>query len=232
MIKSLAAAAIALAFGSFGGPAASAHDDHVRPQAAAPLAEAYDCAVTTIAPSSGPDEAGRNGRAKLSSRLPNTALRTQCGTPVRFYDDLVKDRAVVINFMFTTCDDICPGATQNLTYVYDALGERIGEDLLMISISLDPEVDTPHALQQYDAIFGGPRAGWVYLTGHYEEIEGLRRALGVYDLDPLIDADRTQHGGVLTLGNDRTNSWAALPTMASSSELAKSILWLTRDARR
>ncbi len=232
MSRTLMAGAVALTFSALGWTATVAQENHVHTQAAEPSAEVYDCAIAAIPALHQQDDTHRKGRAKLSDRFPNIELRTQCGTPVKFFDDLVKDRTVVINFMYTTCADICPGATQNLTYVHEALGPHMGEDILMISISLDPAVDTPAVLREYDEIFGGPRPGWLYLTGDYDEIDGLRRALGVYDLDPVIDADRAQHGGILTLGNDRTNSWAALPTMANSSELAKSIIWLTRDARR
>ena len=232
MNRTLLAGAVALTLSALGWKVAVADENHTPTPATEPIAVAYDCAVATPPALRQQDDTHRKGRTKLSDRFPNIELRTQCGTPVKFYDDLVKDRAVVINFMYTTCADICPGTTQNLVYVHEALGAHMGEDMLMISISLDPAVDTPAALRQYDEIFGGPRPGWLYLTGDYDEIDGLRRALGVYDLDPVIDADREQHGGILTLGNDRTNSWAALPSMANSSELAKSIIWLTRDARR
>ncbi len=130
---------------------------------------------------------------KHSDRLPNILLRTQDNQSVRFYDDLISDRSVFINFMYTTCPLICPGTTANLVKVHALLGDRMGEDILMLSISLDPETDTPEQLKHYAGLFGDKK-GWLYLTGDYEEIDLLRHRLGVYDPHPIIDAAQTQHG--------------------------------------
>ena len=79
--------------------------------------------------------------------LPNVALVTHDGKPVRFYDDLVKDRKVVINFMYTTCaDGTCPITTANLVQVQKLLGDRVGRDVFFYSITLSPDQDTPVVL--------------------------------------------------------------------------------------
>lgn len=164
---------------------------------------------------------------KRSDHFPNIALRTQYGDEVRFYDDLVKDRIVIINLMYTTCEGICTPVTSNLTRLHKHLGKRIGRDILMLSLSIDPEVDTPERLREYARLFGD-KPGWLYLTGDYDEIDDLRRKLGVYDLDPVIDADRSQHSGIVTFGNDTANRWAALPAQMDSAGLARDITRLTR----
>lgn len=204
------------------------------PEKAAAPETAVGEACALLPPSSlGTGESDHRTRSgKVSERFPNIMLRTQCDTQVRFYDDIVKDRIVLINFMYTTCSDICPATTQNLIEVYDYLAGRMGRDMLMLSISIDPEVDTPDALMRYAVIFDGPKPGWLFLTGDYAEIDRLRRSLGVYDLDPVVDADKTQHSGILTFGNDRTNQWAALPAMMDSKGLARTILRITRDPKR
>jgi protein SCO1/2 len=69
-------------------------------------------------------------------------LRTHDGRTVRFYDDLLKDRTVTLNLMYTECCDICPGMTQNLAEVQKLLGDRVGRDIFMYSITLQPEHDT------------------------------------------------------------------------------------------
>jgi protein SCO1 len=166
---------------------------------------------------------------KPSQQLPNILLRTQGNTPVRLYDDLVKDRTIMINFMYTTCYDICPGTTGNLMRVHQQLGDRVGRDILMLSISIDPAVDTPDTLQKYAARYGGNQPGWLFLTGEADDITLLRRILGLYDPDPVIDADKTQHTGLITFGNDRTGRWAALPALMPSEELARTILRITRE---
>ena len=76
-------------------------------------------------------------------QFPNVPLFTQDGTPVRFYDDLIKGQVVLINFFFTSCPLICPRTTANLVKVEEALGERLGRDVRMISITVDPEKDKP-----------------------------------------------------------------------------------------
>src|ERR1700740_158018 len=79
--------------------------------------------------------------------FPNVVLRTQDDKPVRFYDDLVKDKAVTINFFFARCEEICPLVMANLAKVQRLLGDRVGRDLFMNSISLKPEQDTPAKLK-------------------------------------------------------------------------------------
>jgi protein SCO1/2 len=115
--------------------------------------------------------------------------------------------------------------------VHQLLGDRVGKDILMLSISIDPEADTPKALQEYCERFGGERKGWLYLTGKYDEIEALRRSLGVYDLDPVIDADKTQHSGLITFGNDKTNRWSALPALMNSEEIVEALFRITGGKR-
>ena len=115
--------------------------------------------------------------------------------------------------------------------VHRLLGDRIGRDILMLSVSIDPEHDTPEALNRYWERYGS-KPGWIYLTGDYDEIDELRRSMGVYDLDPVIDADRTQHAGLITFGNDRTNRWSALPALMDVPGIAETILRITRDNNR
>ncbi len=76
---------------------------------------------------------------------------------------------------------------------------------------------------------GGEKPGWLYLTGDYDEIESLRYKLGVYDLDPIIDADKTQHSGIITFGSYKTDRWAALPALMNSEEIAETVLRITKD---
>jgi len=156
----------------------------------------------------------------------NVPLRTQDGRRVRFYDDLVRDRAVVISFMYTRCNGSCPLTSGKLAQLQETLGDRLGRDLTFLSITLDPDHDRPAELKEYAASYGA-RNGWIFLTGSREDVEALRRNLGVRDLDPAIDRDRSQHGTVLTFGNDRTGRWAALPALGSVAFLAAAIQRIT-----
>lgn len=106
----------------------------------------------------------------------------------------------------------------------------MGRNVVMVSISIDPEIDTPEVLNQYATMHRAQRPGWYFLTGDYDEIEQLRRSLGVYDLDPVVDADKTSHSGLVTFGNDRTSRWAALPSLMDSKGLVRTILRITRES--
>src|SRR5439155_106099 len=81
------------------------------------------------------------------------------GKTVRFYDDLIRGRIVTVNFMYARCQNICPGMTSNLSMVQRALGDRVGRDIFMSSITLKPEEDTPAVLRSY-ASTHGVKPGW------------------------------------------------------------------------
>src|SRR5260221_9633098 len=142
---------------------------------------------------------GSTSRSAAGPRVgyfPNVALRTHEDKTVRFYDDLIAGKFVVINFMYTGCGEICPGMTANLVEVQRLLGERIGRDIFMYSITLQPELDTPAILRGYAETFG-VQPGWLFLTGARDDVELLRRKLGFVDPDPLVDRDLGQHIGIV-----------------------------------
>lgn len=158
--------------------------------------------------------------------LPNVALTTHENRRVRFYDDLVRgNRIVVINFMYAQCSDICPGATANLALVQQALGTRVGRDVFMYSITLEPRKDSPAILAHYARGFG-VQPGWEFLTGQPADIERLRRALRFVQRDPALDRDKTQHTGMLRIGNEALDRWIACPTLMKPAQLAREIMWV------
>lgn len=137
--------------------------------------------------------------------FPNTALVTQDGQPVRFFDDLIKDKVVAINFIFTGCTDSCPVETARLRQVQKILGDRVGKDIFLYSISIDPYNDTPATLKQYAEKFGiGP--GWTLLTGDPDDIEQLRRRLGLF-IEGLENGRSKDHNLSLIIGNQATGRW-------------------------
>jgi protein SCO1/2 len=176
-------------------------------------------------------------RLKRSDLVSNTALVTHDGKSVMFRDDLVKGKKVVINFMYTICNGICPGMTRNILKVRDDLAESGVDDITFISISIEPDRDTPAQLTRYmenNGIENKPGLSpWIFLTGRIEDIDQLRRSLGVYDPDPVIDADRRQHGGMLTYGNDRSDWWGATPALQSPELTVQTLMRnLSSDQRR
>src|ERR1700752_1313523 len=76
-------------------------------------------------------------------------LLDQDGKKLRFYSDILKNKVVVINTFFTTCTSICPPLNRNFEKMQDALGDRLGKDAFLVSISVDPETDTPTRLKDY-----------------------------------------------------------------------------------
>ena len=155
-----------------------------------------------------------------AARFPNVTLTTHEGTEVRFYQDLIKGKIVLINFMYATCTNSCPTFTANLVRVQRLFGNRIGRDVFMYSISLDPEHDTPEVLSQYVKNYS-VQPGWTFLTGSTADITTLRRRLGLRDLDPVVDADKSQHIGVVLYGDERFDRWAACPALSEPREIVK-----------
>jgi len=193
------------------------------------LAPVVPFAAQLLAPNSAAAAAGGlSPRDKIRQRyLPNVELQTQDGKTVHFYDDLVKDKIVTLNFFYAKCEGICPTVTANLARVQNILGEHVGQDVFMHSISLKPEHDTPAVLKEYAQMFKA-KPGWTFLTGKPDDIERLRRSLGFTNLDPKLDKDKSQHIGNVRYGNEPLMLWAACPGMGSPEFLAKSISWVIR----
>jgi protein SCO1/2 len=157
--------------------------------------------------------------------FPNALLQTHDGRTVRFYDDLVRGKTVIFNMMYAVCTGVCPATTANLIQVQRKLGDRVGRDIFMYSLTLRPEFDTPAALRDYVKQYDiGP--GWNFLTGNPAEMDLIRRRLGFYDVDPVADAELSQHTGMIRFGDERRDRWAMSPAASSASQIARTILTL------
>jgi len=165
-------------------------------------------------------EAGRVNASEASAKyFPNHILRTQDNKPMRFYDGLLKGKVVLINFMFTTCAGVCSPMTANLLKVQSYLGERVGREVSMLSISVDPLTDTPDVLKAFAAKHKtGP--GWYFLTGKKENVDWVLYKLGGFT------EDRAQHSSVLIIGNEATGEWIKTHAMANPSEIAEAVVKL------
>src|SRR5688572_8850866 len=153
----------------------------------------------------------------------NSLLRTHDGREVRFYDDLIKDKVVAINFMYTQCEGICPKSTMNLVKLQKALGERVGREIFMYSISLKPEEDDTEKLKQYVADHG-VGSGWLFLTGDDFDLTTIRVRLSDRTANwgnPAIDFDIEEHTGMLTCINDRQDRWNMVPLAATTRQLVR-----------
>ena len=162
---------------------------------------------------------GGTHAALANTYLPNVVVRTQAGTRVRFYEDLIKDKVVLINFMFTSCTNQCPRTTANLVKVAEQLGDRLGRDVRMISVTLDPATDTPAVLRNYSHRYR-TQPGWYFVTARQKDIDAIRTRLGMRE----DTTDLMQHTGMLVFGNDATGQWAATPALAQPRAIVRSLM--------
>lgn len=152
----------------------------------------------------------------------NLIVETHEGRKVRFYDDLIKGRIILFNMMYTQCTQACPVNTAALLEIQRALGDRVGREIFIYSMTIQPEFDTAPALRDYARKYKtGP--GWQFLTGRKQTIEVLRRRLGFYDTDPIEDAKPTNHAGVLRIGNDRYDRWLMMPIESRTQRIVRAI---------
>jgi protein SCO1 len=171
---------------------------------------------------------------KGGSRFPKVMLKTQDGKEVSFSDDLIKNKIVIINFMYAQCEE-CKRGTKNLVKVQDALGDRFGKEVFIYSISLDPEHDTPEVLKEYAKTFD-PKPRWTFLTGKAEDIKALRSKLGLNNLSPELqarlglrvedqvkDADQKLHTGMIAIGYDDFNRWSKISVLSTTEQILQVI---------
>lgn len=165
-----------------------------------------------------------SGRDIIRRRIPNVEVITHHGKKLRFYDDLIRGKKVLINFMYAQCQGICVPVTENLLQVKKRLGDRVGRNIFFYSITLKPDEDSPEALAHY-AEMHGTGDGWLFLTGNPMNMEALRVRLGFTDPDPIVDADKTSHIGNVLMGNEPMISWCAGPGMRDPQSIYLAILW-------
>jgi protein SCO1/2 len=176
--------------------------------------------------------AAGSAREQIHRRnFPDVELRTHEGKRVRLYEDLVRDKIVALNFFYATCQGICVPLTSNLVRVQQLLGERMGRDIFFCSFTLKPELDSVAVLGRYARRFQ-TGAGWSFLTGDPRDLELCRRRLGFTNPDPVRDADKLNHTGMVRFGNEPLTLWSACPGLGSAASLAHSILSVDWYGRR
>jgi protein SCO1/2 len=141
-------------------------------------------------------------------------LINQDGEKVRFYSDVLKNKIVVINAFFTTCTSVCPPMSRNLEKIQNALGDRLGKDVFLVSITVDPATDTPTRLKEYSLKFHA-RPGWMFLTGKKENVDWALYKLGQYV------EEKNDHSSILIVGNEPKGLWKKAFGLAKPEELLK-----------
>jgi protein SCO1 len=145
----------------------------------------------------------------------DTVLQDQDGRSHRFYSDLIAGRTVIINEIFTGCRSSCPLIMAQLADLQELLGDRRGQ-VKILSISVDPVLDTPQALRAYSEIFHA-RPGWYFLTGTQTAVSTVLRRLGERSSNP------EDHNNFFVIGNDATGSWVKLTAIATAEDLAQAV---------
>jgi protein SCO1/2 len=139
-------------------------------------------------------------------------LTDQDGRPQRLYSDLLAGRTVVIDVFFGDCTGSCPVVAATLAKLQTALGDRLGRDLYLLSVSVDPQTDTPARLKEYAARFNA-RPGWFFLTGKKENVDFALHKLGQYV------EQRESHSNLLIVGNERTGLWKKVFGLSKPEEI-------------
>jgi protein SCO1/2 len=165
-----------------------------------------------------------SAREALQQRhLPNVALVTHDGRRVRFYDDLVRDRKVVLTFVSSSAPAESEKVTHNLAAIQRLFGNRVGRDMFLYSIARNPERDTPAALKSW-ATWSGAGPGWKFLTGAPKDVETLRSGLGFTSDDPLEDRNPAFSVGVVRYGTEPEMRWGHCQSQSDARMIAHSLL--------
>jgi protein SCO1 len=142
----------------------------------------------------------------------DVVLVNQNGQQMRLYSDLIRSKTVIIIPFFTSCTGACPVMNQNLAKIQDWLGDRLGKDAFMISISVDPSTDTVPKLQEYARKFSA-KPGWYFLSGKRENVEFALMKLGNY-----VET-REDHNNIMIIGNEKTGLWKKAFSLAAIESL-------------
>lgn len=163
-----------------------------------------------------------SGQSAAQKYFSDVQLVNQNGEKMRLYSDLLQGKTVIINSFFATCQGVCLPLSRNLQKVQEALGDRLGKDARIISISVDPTVDTPPALKAYAKKLQA-KPGWYFLTGDKESVEFALKKLGQF-----VSA-KESHLNIFIIGNERTGLWKKAFGLAKSEEIVKVVESVIND---
>jgi protein SCO1/2 len=122
-------------------------------------------------------EATQEERLPVIGRAPDFALTSQDGAEVTLED--FRGKVVAVTFIYTSCPDVCPMLSDKLARVQDELGPDFGTRVAFLSITVDPEHDTPEVLKEYAELLDADLAGWTFLTGTAAAVREVAQRYGV-----------------------------------------------------
>ena len=162
---------------------------------------------------------------KARKYFTDTEVIDQNGKHLRFYSDVLKDRVVLINFIFTNCQDYCPMVTQKLIQTRSLMVDSIKDDVWFVSVSVDPERDTPEAMKEFARKQGVDESRWIFLTGEKQNLEFLVQRLGQYTQE--VEA----HSTLMLAGNTRTRHWSRVMPMLKPPGIAQQMRALAEEGK-
>lgn len=159
--------------------------------------------------------AARASRSIAAYTVPQVELVRDDGKVVRLADELADPRPVVLNFIYTTCNGVCPMLSQTFSFLQSKLGAQ-RDSVHLVSISIDPEQDTPRRLAAYAKRFhAGPE--WHHYTGTLAASVLVQRAFGVYR------GDKMSHTPVTLLRPAPGMQWVRFDGFATTDELLREL---------
>jgi len=158
----------------------------------------------------------------LRIEIDNVELRDQQGRKVRLLDDVIGGRLVVMDFIYTSCTTACPILSAVMGQVQQQLGDRVGRDVRLISMSVDPVTDTPARLKAYAKKVGAGE-GWTFLTGEKATVDPLLVRLGAYT------PDTADHPAMVMVGDPATGRWVRYYGFATPDVLLGHVERLTNE---
>lgn len=140
----------------------------------------------------GPAAAAPAGSPWGANYFPNIPLVNQDGKTLRFYDDMIKGKVVAINFIYTSCvlPQFCYRLANHFGVVQKRFNERMGRDLVLLTVTFDPARDTPERLAEYAAQWKADPASWRFLTG---TVADVRRVCSLFGVDSFVDEGLINH---------------------------------------
>src|ERR1044072_8722451 len=191
------------------------------------LAAAYNCLAQTLAAPPAPHDHSHMEKTPEASSpaqkyFTDVELINQDGKKVRFYSDVLKGKTVVVSAFFTSCTSVCPPMNRNMEKIQEALGDRVGRDVFLVSMTVDPETDTPARMKEYAKKFHAG-SGWIFLTGKKENLDWALYKLGQYV------ENKDDHKTVLIIGNEPTGLSKKAFGMANVTELVHVVESVVND---
>ncbi|HEX9184890.1 MAG TPA: SCO family protein [Burkholderiales bacterium] len=148
--------------------------------------------------------AAKAGTRDARAYFTDLELLTQDGRKVRFYSDMLEGRTVLINVIYTSCKDACPLITQHLKQVRALVGERFGREVHFVTLTSDPERDSPAALKAFAQDQSVDLSGWTFLTGRKQNVDHILRKLGQFSQNV------EEHSTLLIAGNVPAKRWSKI----------------------